>query len=128
VPTVANQHCGTDVPDCVATGGCSGATTGTTTGGATTTGGLSGGSTGGAQGTTGATNPPVTCPKLTGSNAGAAAGPMKKGCPVAAGNNGGGALAFTGLNALILLGIAALTVGFGLALTTVGNLRRRPRM
>jgi hypothetical protein len=138
VPTVANQHCGTDVPDCVATGGCGGTTTGgggtTTGGGGTTTGGgggsttgLGGGSTGAAQGTTGTTITPPKCPTLTGGTAGAVSGPMPKGCAVAIAGGGGdpAAIPFTGLETGALLGLASLVVGLGLGFIVLGAAKRR---
>ena len=148
-PSPSHSPSASPSPTCTLTGGCGGSsttgtttgnTTGTTTGNTTgtTTGngtgggsggattGLGGGSTGGAQGTTGGVKPP-TCPSIT---AGGMTGPVRAGCPTGGGSGGpaaGGALPFTGSDLSVLIGIASLAGGLGLALTTAGNLRRRPQ-
>jgi hypothetical protein len=102
------------------TGGTTGITTGGSTGGQTSGGttGLVGGTTGGAQGTTGG----VTCP------AAGSVGPMPAGCPTSSGgDNGGGALPFTGMDLLVLVAIAAIAGGLGLGLTAAAGLGRRPQ-
>jgi hypothetical protein len=52
---------------------------------------------------------------------------MPAGCHAGEGG-GGGALPFTGLNALVLLAAGAIAAGLGLTLTAAGSLRRRPQV
>jgi hypothetical protein len=127
VASAANNFC---QPPCTSncggttTGGGTGGTTGITTGGTTgaqTSGGTTGITTGGGSGaeTTGGTTCPTSAQGLV--------GPMPAGCHLGGDSGGGGALPFTGLDAMVLVAVGAIAAGLGLALTAAGSMRRRPQ-